>query len=90
MTPQPFSGVPIATEIGDTIHLPVPRPSYFFGATEAADLATIQGLAIQDPDSALVGAATKVQVHEGAITLPYFQQLPGEDGSGIVTGSWSR
>lgn len=87
--PTAVLGDAIAAEIGGTIHLPIPRPSYFFGATEAADLATIQGLALQDPDSALVAAAAQVQVHEGAITLPYFQHLPGEDGSGIVTGSWS-
>ncbi|WP_421862535.1 MECDP-synthase [Marinobacter adhaerens] len=82
----------IGAEIGDTLHLPVPRPSFFYPKTEAADLATIQGLAplgsvnqvIQD----IIDAADEVQVHQGAITLPYFQSLPGETGAGIVTGSW--
>ena len=34
-------------------------------------------------------AAAQVQVHQGAITVPYFQRLPGETGTGIVTGSWT-
>ncbi|MEC9040573.1 MAG: MECDP-synthase [Pseudomonadota bacterium] len=79
----------IAPEIGNTIHLPVPRPSFFYSKTEAADLATIQGLAQQEPGNAIVAAAAQVQVHQGAITLPYFQSLPGEAGAGIVSGSWT-
>ncbi|MGB1837906.1 MAG: MECDP-synthase [Marinobacter adhaerens] len=92
-TPETTLGNAIAPEVGDTIHLPVPRPSFFNAKTEAADLATIQGLAplgainpvIQD----IIDAAEEVQVHQGAITLPYFQSLPGETGAGIVTGSWT-
>ncbi|WP_430417122.1 MECDP-synthase [Marinobacter adhaerens] len=92
-TPETTLGNAIAPEVGDTIHLPVPRPSFFYPKTEAADLATIQGLAplgavnqvIQD----IIDAADEVQVHQGAITLPYFQSLPGETGAGIVTGSWT-
>lgn len=88
-TPETTLGNAIAPEVGDTIHLPVPRPSFFDAKTEAADLATIQGLAQQDPTNAIVQAAAQVQVHQGAITLPYFQSLPGETGAGIVTGSWT-
>lgn len=88
-TPETTLGNAIAPEIGDTIHLPVPRPSFFDAKTEAADLATIQGLAQQDPTNAIVQAAAQVQVHQGAITLPYFQSLPGETGTGIITGSWT-
>lgn len=88
-TPETTLGNAIAPEIGDTIHLPVPRPSFFDPKTEAADLATIQGLAQQDPTNAIVQAAAQVQVHQGAITLPYFQSLPGETGADIVTGSWT-
>ncbi|MDM8181464.1 MULTISPECIES: MECDP-synthase [Marinobacter] len=79
-------GNAIAGEIGDTLHLPVPRPSFFYQKTEAADLATIQGL---DASNQIAQAAAQVQVHQGAITLPYFQSLPGETGAGIVTGSWT-
>jgi len=88
-TPETTLGNAIAPEVGDTIHLPVPRPSFFNAKTEAADLATIQGLAQQDPTNAIAQAAVQVQVHQGAITLPYFQSLPGETGTGIVTGSWT-
>jgi len=79
-------GDAITGEIGDSLHLPVPRPSFFFQKSEAADLATIQGLGAQN---SIAQAATQVQVHQGAITLPYYQSLPGESGDGIVTGSWS-
>ena len=79
-------GNAIGQEVGDTLHLPVPRPSFFFPKSEAANLTTIQGL---EASNSIAQAATQVQVHQGAITLPYFQSLPGETGSGIVTGSWS-
>ncbi len=90
-------GAAIAAEVGNTLHLPVPRPSFFFPKEEASDLATIQGLAAADdpnepndgPNNPIVLAANQVQVHQGAIALPYFQSLPGESGAGIVTGSWS-
>ncbi|WP_449286565.1 MECDP-synthase [Marinobacter sp. PE14] len=88
-TPQTTLTQAIVPEIGDTIHLPVPRPSFFYPKTEAADLATIQGLAAQDPTNPIAQAAAQVQVHQGAITLPYYQSLPGETGAGIVTGSWT-
>lgn len=79
-------GNAISGEIGDTLHLPVPRPSFFFPKTEAEDLATIQGL---DSGNQIAQAAAQVQVHQGAITLPYYQSLPGENGTGIVNGSWT-
>ncbi len=79
----------VGAEIGDTLHLPVPRPSFFFPKTEATALATIAGLAAQDSENPIAQAAAQVQVHQGAITLPYFQSLPGESGTGIVAGSWS-
>eukprot|EP00903_Cladosiphon_okamuranus_P007356 g7131.t1 len=79
-------GNAIAQEVGDTLHLPVPRPSFFFPKSEAANLTTIQGL---DASNSIAQAAAQVQVHQGAITLPYYQSLPGETGAGIVNGSWS-
>lgn len=81
-------GNAIGAEVGDTLHLPVPRPSYFSPPTSASDLATIQGLAIQNANNPIVLAASQVQVSQGAIALPYFQSLPGATGAGISTGSW--
>ncbi|SOB76117.1 virulence factor lipase N-terminal [Marinobacter sp. LV10R510-11A] len=79
-------GAEIAAEIGDTLHIPVPRPSFFFPAESATTLATIGSL---DAANSIKQAAQQVQVSQGAIALPYFQNLPGESGAGIVTGSWS-
>jgi len=70
------------------IHIPQPRPSFFFSTRDATDLTTIQGLAASGQPNPIVDAAANVVVSEGAITLPYFQELPGEDGSGITSGSW--
>ncbi|WP_300498858.1 MECDP-synthase [Marinobacter sp.] len=78
----------ITAEVGDSLHLPVPRPSYFSAPTSASDLATIQGLAAQDANNPIVLAASQVQVSQGAIALPYFQSLPGSDGSALSTGSF--
>ncbi|GBO90256.1 MECDP-synthase [Marinobacter salsuginis] len=88
-TPETTLGNAIAPEVGDTMHLPVPRPSFFDAAESASTLATIQGLAAQNANNPIVQAAQQVQVSQGAIALPYFQSLPGETGAGIVTGSWS-
>ena len=76
----------IGAEVGKTLHIPVPRPSFFFPATSATTLATIASL---DASNSIRMAAQQVQVSQGAITLPYFQSLPGDTGAGIVTGSWS-
>ncbi|MBL3557530.1 MULTISPECIES: MECDP-synthase [Marinobacter] len=81
-------GAAITAEVGDSLHLPVPRPSYFTTPTSASDLATIQGLAAQNPNNPIVLAASQVQVSQGAITLPYFQSLPGSDGAALSTGSF--
>ncbi|WP_296932315.1 MECDP-synthase [uncultured Marinobacter sp.] len=78
----------IRAEIGDTIHVPQPRPSFFYDTKSATELTTIQGLA-QDETNAIALAAKQVLVSQGAITLPYFQSLPGETGTGIVNGSWT-
>ncbi|MGO1502754.1 MAG: MECDP-synthase, partial [Marinobacter sp.] len=76
----------IGAEVGKTLHIPVPRPSFFFPAKSATELATIKTLDSSNPISM---AAQQVQVSEGAIALPYYQSLPGDSGAGIVTGSWS-
>jgi hypothetical protein len=82
----------IGSQIGSTIHLPQPRPSLFLDSKPASNLATIQGLALQAQASgepnAIVTAAAEVTVSEGAIQLPYFQKLAGDDGSDLTDGSW--
>jgi len=79
-------GAAIGAEVGKTLHIPVPRPSFFFPAESATTLTTIGSLDASNP---IRMAAQQVQVSQGAITLPYFQSLPGNTGAGIVTGSWS-
>ncbi|WP_236744158.1 hypothetical protein [Marinobacter similis] len=76
----------IGEEVADgTIHLPQPRPSYFFDPKRADELTTILALSAGNQIKA---AAAQVRVSEGAIALPYFQSLPGETGAGITDGSW--
>ncbi|MDK9559033.1 MECDP-synthase [Marinobacter sp. M216] len=79
-------GAAIQAEVGDTIHVPQPRPSFFYDTKSATELTTIQGL---PGDNTIALAAQQVLVSQGAITLPYFQSLPGETGAGIVNGSWT-
>ncbi|WP_166252215.1 MECDP-synthase [Marinobacter salicampi] len=76
----------ITGEVGKSLHLPVPRPSFFSSPTPASGLATIEGLAAQNPNNPIVIAADGVRVSQGAIALPYFQSLPGSDGTGLSTG----
>lgn len=76
----------IKKEIGKTLHIPAPRPSFFFPGKSATELATIKTLADENP---IKEASQQVQVSQGAIALPYFQSLPGKSGADIVGGSWS-
>ena len=68
--------------------LPFPqaRPAVFYSATtrSADNLAAVQ--ASGNPQ--LQSAAALVNVTEGAIELPYYVELPGADGSGLVEGMW--
>lgn len=77
----------ITAEVGDTIHLPSPRPNIVLSNGDASDLATIASLDVGT--NPIAQAATQIKVSQGAITLPYFQHLPGSDGSGIVDGYWT-
>ncbi|MGQ7274488.1 MECDP-synthase [Marinobacter sp. V034] len=78
----------IASQVGKTIHIPQPRPAFFYPSTSAASLATIAGIGAADNTNPIFMASQQVRVSQGAIALPYFQQLPGDGGQGIVTGSW--
>ncbi|BES70914.1 hypothetical protein RE428_19320 [Marinobacter nanhaiticus D15-8W] len=86
---QPNIEAAITSQVATTIHVPQPRPSFFYPSEPASTLATIQGIAATDPGNSIVAAATQVRVSQGAIALPYFQQLPGDGGAGIVNGSWT-
>ncbi|KEF32926.1 MAG: MECDP-synthase [Gammaproteobacteria bacterium] len=70
-----------------SIHLPSPRPNINLSEGPASGLATIASLDLAT--NPIAQAATQVRVSQGAITLPYFQHLPGTDGSGIVEGYWT-
>jgi len=69
------------------IHLPSPRPNIVLSNGDASDLATIASLDVTT--NSIAQAATQLKVSQGAITLPYFQHLPGNDGRGIVEGYWT-
>ncbi|PSF04641.1 MECDP-synthase [Marinobacter fuscus] len=69
------------------IHLPSPRPNIVLSTKSASELATIQTLDLET--NPIAQAATQVKVSQGAITLPYFQHLPGEGGRGLVDGYWT-
>jgi hypothetical protein len=88
ITTQSAITAAVQAEIGSTIHLPQPRPSLFLNTQSASNLATIQGISATDPSSPVVAAATQVSVSQGAIQLPYYQKLPGDDGSNLTDGSW--
>ncbi|WP_228160582.1 MECDP-synthase [Marinobacter bohaiensis] len=72
---------------GGNLHLPQPRPNFILSTGAASDLATIAALDVGT--NPIAQAATQVSVSQGAITLPYFQHLPGSDGSGLVEGYWT-
>ncbi|MBW4936074.1 MECDP-synthase [Marinobacter sp. F4206] len=76
----------ITAEVGDTLHLPSPRPNIILSNGDAIDLATIDSLDLAT--NPIAQAATQIKVSQGAITLPYFQHLPGADGRGLVDGYW--
>ncbi|MDK8464938.1 MECDP-synthase [Marinobacter sp. SS13-12] len=65
---------------------PQPRTSAFYSdTTRTADtLAAVQA----SGNAQLQSAASLVNVTEGAIELPYYAELPGTDGSGLVEGMW--
>lgn len=66
--------------------LPSPkvRPTAFYQTTSADQSEDIQNSGNAD----LQAAAGLVNVGEGAIELPYYLELPGEKGEGLVKGMW--
>ncbi len=68
--------------------LPFPRrrtSAFYSSTTKGAE--TLPAIA-SSGNSSLITAASNVSVTEGAIELPYYLQLPGSDGSGLVEGMW--
>jgi hypothetical protein len=63
---------------------PSARLTQFYKTTSADELAAIAGSNNED----LQRAASLVNVSEGAIELPYYLELPGETGAGLVEGMW--
>lgn len=74
-----------ALQAGD-IPFPQPRATAVYDATikNASDMAAIAG----SGNAPLIAAGDAVKVSEGAIELPYYLELPGSDGSGLVDGMW--
>ncbi|WP_286222297.1 MECDP-synthase [Marinobacter apostichopi] len=68
--------------------LPFPQPrtaAFYSGTTRTADnLAAVQA----SGNVPLQTAAAATNVTEGAIELPYYVELPGSDGAGLVEGMW--
>lgn len=90
------SEIPAAIEaqVGTTLHVPQPRPFVKLSDDPATDIATITSLAPEQGTpvnewNPIYAAATQVTVSQGAITVPYYQHLPGESGSGITSGYWT-
>jgi hypothetical protein len=68
--------------------LPFPRPrttAFYSSTTKSAD--TLPAIALSG-NAPLIGAAGVVNVTEGAIELPYYLELPGAGGAGLVQGLW--
>ncbi|MDX1459287.1 MAG: MECDP-synthase [Marinobacter sp.] len=65
---------------------PQPRTTAVYDATTQAtsDLTAIAN----SGNAALIAAGAAVNVSEGAIELPYYLELPGAGGAGLVTGMW--
>ncbi len=68
--------------------LPFPKPTstkFYSATTDTAN--NLTAIAASD-SAALKVAASTVSVTEGAIQLPYYLDLPGSDGKGLVDGVW--
>ena len=64
---------------------PKPRTAKFYSDTSrtADNLATVAATG-----GALAAVAASVSVTEGGIELPYYLDLPGDEGAGLVNGVW--
>ncbi len=81
----PFTSALIGSAAG-TLPFPQPRTAVFYDA-ETVEAKMLDAIA-NSGSTPLIGAASFVKVAQGAIELPYYLELPGEDGTGIVKGVW--
>lgn len=83
---DPTLGQQIVGSVVSQLPFPKPRTSAFYSGTtqSAADLPAIAASGNTD----LITAANAVTVTEGAVELPYYIELPGSDGAGLVEGMW--
>jgi hypothetical protein len=74
----------LQAQIGESLHVARPRPFVALSDTPASNLPFLQALG----DNPLVGLAQTVTVTQGAMTLPYYLSLPGDDGRGLTEEFW--
>ena len=83
-------GTAIATAAAkDELPYPKSRTTYFIQSETktASQMAAVAAAAASN--TALAYAASHTMVYQGAIQLPYYLQLPGTDGSGLINGHWT-
>ncbi|WP_417686892.1 hypothetical protein [Pseudidiomarina gelatinasegens] len=79
-------GQQVVGSIVPNLPFPMPRTTAVYDST-IKSAATLPAIAASG-NTALIGAAQLVNVSEGAIELPYYQELPGTDGTPLVSGMW--
>nr|WP_297402057.1 MECDP-synthase [uncultured Marinobacter sp.] len=83
---NPTLGQQVVGSVVSQLPFPKPRTAAFYsGTTKSA--AEMPAIALSG-NTALITAANAVKVTEGAIELPYYLELPGSDGAGLVEGMW--
>lgn len=83
---DPTLGQQVVGSIVPDLPFPQPRTTAFYSSTtKSAD--TLPAIALSG-NAPLIGAAGVVNVTEGAIELPYYLELPGAGGAGLVQGLW--
>ncbi len=83
---DPTLGQQVVGSIVPDLPFPQPRTTAFYeSTTKTAD--TLPAIAASG-NAALIGAAANVNVTEGAIELPYYLELPGQGGVGLISGMW--
>lgn len=83
---DPNLGTQVVGSIVPDLPFPQPRTAAFYSSTTKS-AETLPAIAASG-NTALIDAAELVSVTEGAIELPYYLELPGEGGAGLVQGLW--
>ncbi|MCG7201577.1 MECDP-synthase [Marinobacter pelagius] len=83
---DPTLGQQVVGSVVSELPFPQPRGATFYSdTTKSAD--TLPAISASG-NAELQTAAGFVNVTEGAIELPYYLELPGETGAGLVEGMW--